>query len=264
MTDKYDVNKILILIFTLFIASCGKVDQTTSPADSFPEATPENYFNTASAITLEVYYETGAEPYAGNRQNGQPLWQILDDNLEKAFSFRTRPPERNIPMDLASMQEIKDSQTSQWSADDVFELHQKLALTKPSADHARFYIYFLNGNASSSNNVIGFSINGTPIIAIFKNVIRNSGGFYVRRFVEQSTLVDEIGHALGLVNNVIPMQTNHQDTENGSHTMNSDGVMYWQNEGAADMANFVAKYITSGETIMWCPEVLADLQGFSN
>ncbi|MNL89156.1 hypothetical protein D3C87_2193110 [compost metagenome] len=56
----------------------------------------------------------------------------------------------------------------------------------------------------------------------------------------------------------------HQDSAHGAHTINSQCVMYWMNEGASDLSNFIQHYITSGNTVMWGPEVLNDAQGFSN
>ena len=98
---------------------------------------------------------------------------------------------------------------------------------------------------------------------MFKDVIKATGGNFVQRYVEQSTLVHEMGHALGFVNNGIPMASPHQDTEHGAHTTNSNCVMYYLNEGASDMASFVGRFITGGDINMWGPEVLSDAEAFS-
>ena len=90
--------------------------------------------------------------------------------------------------------------------------------------------------------MIGFSINDTPIIAVFKDVVVTSGGPAVQKFVEQSTLVHEMGHALGFVNNGVPLASSHQDSVHGAHTVNSNCIMYWLNEGASDMAAFVQQF----------------------
>ncbi|MEN0059089.1 MAG: hypothetical protein AAGB31_09655, partial [Bdellovibrio sp.] len=114
--------------------------------------------------------------------------------------------------------------------------------------------------------VIGVSLTGTPIIAIFKDVVQSTSGNpngAVPKFVEQSTMVHEMGHALGFVNNGVPMVTSHQDTAHGAHTTNSNCVMYWLNEGTSDLTQFVLHYINSGNTVMWGSQVLQDAQAYS-
>lgn len=74
----------------------------------------------------------------------------------------------------------------------------------------------------------------------------------------------ELGHAIGLVNNGIPMSSPHQDAEHGAHTTNNECVMYWLNEGPSGLRDFVAQYIVSGETLMWGPQVLSDAEAFSD
>lgn len=47
-----------------------------------------------------------------------------------------------------------------------------------------------------------------------------------------AVLVHEFGHALGLVDNGIPMQTDHQDEAHPGHSSNQQSVMWWQVETA--------------------------------
>ncbi|HEY1079471.1 MAG TPA: hypothetical protein VGE46_05215, partial [Bdellovibrio sp.] len=85
----------------------------------------------------------------------------------------------------------------------------------------------------------------------------------IPKYVEQSTLVHEMGHALGFVNNGVTLASAHQDTAHGAHTTNPNCVMYWQNEGASDLASFVQNFITNNTTVMWGAEVLQDARNFS-
>lgn len=85
----------------------------------------------------------------------------------------------------------------------------------------------------------------------------------VRRFVEQSTIVHELGHALGFVNNGVPMVTNHQDVAHGRHTTDDQCVMYYLNEGTADLIQFFQRFLTSHSLVMWGSAVRADAQAFS-
>ncbi len=260
-------NNILFLVFALAFIGCGKT-QIDSQSDStinaiYNNSLSSNYFKSSQKIIVEVYYESGAEPFAGSTLNGMPYWKILEDNLNAIFQYRTSKPIVVVPKDLATMTLIPVQNKTKWTPDDLIQLNTQYKQASPTATEAHFYIYFLKGNSTSSNNVIAESVNGTPVIGIYKNVITASGGPIVQRYVEQSTLVHEIGHALGFVNNGVPMKTNHQDSAHGAHSTNPNCVMYYLNEGAADMMSFVSKFISSGNTIMWGPEVLADAQAFS-
>lgn len=264
-----------ILLFFAFIfpVGCTKtiyVDYLYSPA------TPKNYFSKSEEVTVEVYYETGAQPYDGTFSSGtRDLWEILEENLSSIFQYRTQMPTLHVPMTIAEMTEVADSNSTGWTIDEMLSYHKSHKGPNPTETHARFYFYFVRGlfennDGQTQPQVIGLNITNTPVLFIFKDVIRNTAtslppvlGDVTRRFVEQSTLVHEMGHALGLVNNGVPMHEDHQDVAHGAHTLNPDCVMYYLNEGASDMADFVQELIASGSVILWGPEVLADVQAFS-
>lgn len=254
---------VLILLFSLI--GCGKKTMITNSEinAAYISSNPSNYFASTQKIIVEVYYEPGAEPFVGTKLNGHPYWEILEDNLKAIFKFRTFIPEVIVPKDQAAMYSIPPQNKASWTADDLVALNKSYKQGLPTATEAHFYLYFLKGNSSDSNSIIAESVNGTPVIGVFKSVITASGGNVVQRYVEQSTLVHEIGHALGFVNNGVPMKTPYQDTAHGAHSNNSNCVMYWQNEGQADLASFVAHYIATGDNVMWGPEIMADAQAFS-
>ena len=257
------------LLFLFFVLTgCGKTaldsnSTSTSLSALYSNSTPSLYFHSTQKIVVEVFYEPGAEPYVGSTVNGMPYWKILEDNLKAIFKYRSSVPVIVVPKDMTTMTSIPTQNKTSWTADDIVNLNKSYKQASATSTEAHFYLYFLNGNSSDSNNIIAESINGTPVIGVFKSVIAASGGYVTQRYVEQSTLVHEMGHALGFVNNGVPMTTNYQDTAHGDHSINQNCVMYWQNEGTADLKNFVAHYISTGDTVMWGPEVLADAQAFS-
>ncbi len=100
-------------------------------------------------------------------------------------------------------------------------------------------------------------------MVMFKEVVAgSSAAALVRKFVEQSTIVHEMGHAFGLVNNGVPMTTSHQDSAHGAHCTNQDCVMYYLNEGAGDLKTFVQNYLISGQTVMYGSECLNDTRSY--
>ncbi len=109
--------------------------------------------------------------------------------------------------------------------------------------------------------MLGVSIGGTGVIAMFKPVVETLGVLpLVRHFGEQTTLIHEFGHALGLVDNGLPLSSEHLDPEHRAHCEHSDCVMYWANEGVADLADFVSRYVASGDSVVFGPDCRADVQ----
>lgn len=263
------LNAFFLICSLLFFQNCSPPGATSqNPDRNFPQAVSNNYFKTTQKFIVEVYYEPGAEPFAGNTLSGMPYWNILEDNLNAIFQYRSQIPVVVVPKQLNEMTALSAQNKASWTSSEILALYGQNHQSSTTASEAHFYLYFLKGvyntGSGPNPNVLGLSLGGTPVIAIFKDVINgSSNNAVVKKYVEQSTLVHEMGHALGFVNNGVPMAVNHQDTEHGAHTTNSDCVMYWMNEGAGDLTNFVQKYITSGSTLMWGPEVLKDAENFS-
>jgi hypothetical protein len=80
----------------------------------------------------------------------------------------------------------------------------------------------------------------------------------VVRFVEQATIIHELGHAFGIVDNGVPMVTPHRDTDHGAHCDNDKCVMYYLNEGASDATAFVRDKVLTGNQILFDAHCLAD------
>lgn len=254
-----------MLIVLLIIVGCGKTKskKEASFSSSFTHSKSSNYFSSTQKIVVNVYYEPGAEPFSGPSILNLYYWRILEDNLNAIFQYRTSKPVVIVPKLLSDMKSIPAQGKSVWTIDDVIDLYHKQVQDKSTTSEAHFHILFLKGYSSDSQNVIGYNITNTPVLAIFKDVITKSGSNIVQIYVEQSTVVHEMGHSLGFVNNGVPMKNNHQDPSHGSHSTNSDCVMYWLNEGTTGLSNYVQRFISTGTTVMWGPEVLADAQAYS-
>lgn len=251
------------LSFLVLLFSCGKQTQTKTSSVS-SQVNSSLYFQSSKKLVMDVFYEAGAEPFVGqNPASGKALWNIFEDNLAALFQYRSLIPEIVVPKDFPSMTNIPLQNKSTWSIDDILSLSKKFKGQDSTTDETHFSLYFVNGYAQEGQNIIGFNINGTTLIVIFKSVIKATGVLLVQKYVEQSTLIHEMGHALGLVNNGVPMKIPHEDSSHLHHTTNSNCVMYWANEGTQALINFVTTYLTTGKTIMWGPEVLKDVEALS-
>ncbi|RYZ90464.1 MAG: hypothetical protein EOP06_07895 [Proteobacteria bacterium] len=261
-----------LLVATL-LASLAFFLQCTNTKDSEgtsrnPYETSQTYFHTMTGLNVEVAYEVGAEPAVGNGF-GQPLWNFLKANLASLFQGRAIQPVITVPTTLAQMKSFADRSKSVWNANELLSLAKELRNGTSTATDGDFIILFLNGNLDDgtgqpNNNVLGVQVTGTSVIAIFKNVIRNnsSGSAYIGKYLEQSTLVHEMGHALGLVNAGIPLKSSHQDAEHGAHCSNTSCALYWANEGASAARQFVITYITTGNEVIYGNECLNDARNF--
>lgn len=259
------------LIFLLSV-SCGKVTQETETTyiDKQSDKNLKVLFNSMSSMEVEVVYEPGAEPYVGNRPNGKAYWELLEVNIKEIFKQRENEFVLTVPKTLQQMRSIPDQGKSSWTVEELIALENSFRQTQHSGAQASLFVAFVDGylnqNGSANPNVIGVSIAGTTMVAIFKDVIKsanNSSSSMTAKFMEQSTLVHEFGHVVGLVDNGLAMSTSHKDNEHGHHCDNSQCVMYWKNEGKSDLILFVQQMMISGSSIMFDQNCLEDSKNYS-
>lgn len=130
-----------------------------------------------------------------------------------------------------------------WSQKDLLDYSEAHFQTPTSGKTAAIHLLFVDG-VYEQGNVLGATFSRetasgrvveTGPIIIFSDVIRDncaplSGCLSGDAAIFRPVLVHEFGHALGLVNNGLEMQSNHEDAEHPGHSSNCDSVMYWQVE----------------------------------
>jgi predicted Zn-dependent protease len=212
-------------------------------------------------IILEVDYEAGAAPFdAYPRRDGSP-WELLEDNLEALFAQST-PRRLIVPKSLSEMQGLGAlSSGPDFTTSEILEIAAASRDIESTESSRSFYIVFLDGffedQAGRQEQVLGVSIADTGVIAMFKPVVGTSEDA-LSRFVEQTTLIHEIGHAVGLVNNGLAPASDHVDEENGAHCTNDRCVMYWLNERIADAIQFARERFMGEDTVVFGQECLDD------
>jgi hypothetical protein len=269
------VNRLLYFSFIFLFLSCGKSDFVPTSASVVNKSqTPENlrkfYGTSMKHLYVRVFYEPGAEPYAGKNSRDQPLWGLLEENIKKVFEVRTQSTQTNVPKELNEMNLVPAQNKESWTATEVNDFAKTLGVPESSAESSFFTIVFLKGAFNSgqeiSNSVLGVSIAGTTVIAIFKDAIRLLGPSdesLTVKFGEQATLVHEMGHALGIVANGVSAVEDHHDQEHGAHCSNSSCVMYWMNEGNQDLLEFIQGLVSEGNKTLFGSQCLDDIKAYA-
>jgi hypothetical protein len=181
-------------------------------------------------VVIEVDYQTGAKPYVG-AQGGKDgigdIWGLGKSNVTAIFETK----QVTIPTKLAEMEELTDIEPGNYSEAQILEIAKAHRDTLPDGDLTSFYVLFLNGNyVDASGNVdeerLAVSIGKTGVIAMFRPALDKPAGNTIPppAYVEQLAFIHEMGHAVGFVNNGVPIaktNTAHEDTADPHHCTNT-------------------------------------------
>lgn len=257
------------IILTALLISCGKESSVSQEALTVDNGQSDEIisilFSTMKSFEAQVFYEEGASPYTGNTAGGKPIWAFFEKNASSALKSEERGIQMVVPKDLSAMTNIGIKGKTSWTSQEIFTLAESLGKSQTS-EKGSVKILFLKGLFANTQGeqpgVLGVQLTNTMTIAIFKdniNKIQSSQGRTVARFSEQAVLIHEFGHALGLVNNGITPQSAHHDSDHGAHCTQRTCVMYYLNEGASDLGEFIRSYILTGDEDLFGTQCLQDL-----
>lgn len=245
-----------VTAFALFACS----DAPEGSSGPSPTQTRSLFSSQTTTVDIEVDFAPGATPYVGSDGLFGSPWRLTRKNLEALFS---RAP-KTIVMDeaLADMEALSSAPGGpDYTVDEILALAATHRQGKDTADTRTFYVIFLDGwfadDSGRRDTVLGVSIGATGVIAMFKPVISGTG--LLARRVEQTTLLHELGHAFGLVDNGLkPIDATHVDREHGAHCVDSNCIMYWQNKVGSNLAAFIAQHVTSEDSLLFDEDCLND------
>lgn len=248
---------LVLFAFLIFfpIASCKEDEQATEPVDDFVA----DFYTNAQSLDIIVAYEEGAEPYI--KYNSFDSWDVCNDNMNSLFSSKNISV--TVPRTLHEMTNLGVLEQNNYSRENVIQLAEELNNNDNKAPQKSIVILFLDGyyirDGVAENRILGVNLDGTPTIAIFKPVIESAANNDASKaLIEQSTIVHEIGHAIGLVNKGVRATTAHHDEANGAHCTNEDCVMYWLN-GGAEVQQFIAPFLLNGSVQLFGDQCIADI-----
>ena len=199
-----------------------------------------------TSMVIEIDYEAGYKPMTSSTD-------MLVDRLENVCD---KPG--GISIDFT---EVDFGHTGDWSANDVREKAWENKDTSPrEGSILTWHILFPSGTYTDSS-VLGVAVDASSV-ALFSDSIQTANGPFNRpsvEDVENSVIVHEVGHLLGLVNLVYQSPVDHEDENNEGHSNNDDSVMYWAIE-SADLANFIFGSLPND----FDDDDLADLAGMAD
>ncbi len=250
----------------VLITACSSSPSSTgsdASAHDGPGPVKGSVFDPAfTSVTVEIDYETGQEPYTGPILGFGDTFDTVTTNIDRLLASKKT---LTIPRTTADMQDIGSVPDESLTTTDILAIANAHRDLHDTATTKTYYVVFVSGHFADANGpqpgVIGVSIGNTGILAMFKDVIRSTevlGTMNVERYVEQSTLVHELGHQFGLVNNGLAMTAAHEDTGHPAHCSNTQCAMYWENEGTSNAARFAQEHVLTGSSILYGPECLDD------
>jgi predicted Zn-dependent protease len=229
-----------------------------------PAASPDRFvdylYDHTSDLELIIAYEQGADPYTSF--GGFDNWRITDFNLNQLLSAQNIPVK--VPHVLDSMKSLGVLAQNNYTRQNIIDIAADVQRYSNKDSVKGIVLLFLNGylikDGVIETRVLGLTIDGSAVVAIFKPVISASSSKEAEKnMVEQSTVTHEIGHVLGLVNNGVPTTSPHHDQANGAHCSNASCVMYWKN-GAGEVAQYIDRFTRGQDITLFCEQCRADIK----
>lgn len=176
----------------------------------------------ATLLRIEIDAVAGLWPYASSKSYVADFYAEL---LDKPDGVEVVEDETLAPID----------EDTEWTITELAALAQEHA-SEEEPGTISIQVLALPGHYSTEDGgtVLGVAW-AHRFIALFQDSLRQNceggllGGFQQEacEVAERNVWAHEIGHVIGLVDNGIPMQTDHRDPEHGRHDRNEGCLMYW-------------------------------------
>ncbi len=257
-------------VASLATASCSSTTTVNPSSTSGAPVTPPStqppvttlFTKEVTQVKIEIDYAPGAEPFQGEVKKFGDPWSLLRANALAIFDGKKTV---SFPSTLAKMEKLDDVPAKSFSNADLVAVAAAHRTEMQFSNVVSFYVVFVDGywlddTGAERTDVPGVSIGDTGIIGMFKKAIASP-------FVEQLTLIHHLGHAVGFVDNGVPVgEANraHVDTANGHHCTNKQCAMSFANETVAGATAYASEFIRSPEAVLIGQECLSDARILEN
>ncbi|GJM44547.1 MAG: hypothetical protein DHS20C21_13890 [Gemmatimonadota bacterium] len=222
----------LLMAAAPVLNSCS--DTGTAPVDQTPGAADPKDQNQASAsgdyavdflsdalfeeLIVEIDYVSGFAPSAS-------ALETLEDTL---VELCRKPVGISVIVDDGIAPEPG---AVRGTADIVaLELQHRDFYRDPATKVAVLYCIYLDGRSDRDEGnlrVLGLAYRGSSCAMFLESIEASEPGLPLFAEIEDTVLLHEAGHLLGLVNNGTPMVAAHEDTEHPAHDSSADCIMHW-------------------------------------
>jgi hypothetical protein len=248
--------------------SAGTVDGGTPGG---PRPTTTLFAASIKTVTIEIDYGVGAAPYVGALKDFGDPWNLFNANALAIFDGKKKVV---FPRTLEKMQKLDDVTAKNYSNADLMAVAAAHRDEQQFSDAVAFYVVFVDGywldeTGAERKDILGVSIGDTGIMGLFKPAISTPvvNPTPPPQFVEQLALIHTFGHAVGLVDNGIPVAASnkaHVDTENVHHCTNKQCAMAFAIESPEGASNYGKTYIRNAEAVLIGQECLSDVRLLEN
>ncbi len=230
---------------------------------------PALFAKAITKVAIEIDYAPGAEPYVDMVKDFGDPWNLLNANALAIFGTRSV----TFPRTLAKMEKLADVTAKTFTTADILAIAAAHRTDQQFSNVDSFYVVFLPGTfvddaGTEQKTTLGVTLADSGVIALFKPAISKPvvNPTPAPEFIEQLALIHFLGHAVGFVDNGVPVGDNnkaHIDTANGHHCTNKKCAMSVELEGAAGAAAYTP-LIRSFESVLIGNECLSDARVLEN
>jgi hypothetical protein len=218
-------------VSTLLVASCsnvqGPIDQTPGAADPREQNQASgagDYARDFLTDTLFDELQIEVDWIVGHEPSDAALAE-----LAAALGELCRKP---AGIQILKDDEIAGASSPAWSLDaiDALEVQHRDGYRDTTNGVAVMYVLYLDGHSdrdSGSGKVLGIAYHGSSTVLFHETIESVDPGVPLFAGIEDTVLLHEAGHLLGLVENGIPMVNQHRDSQHGAHDSSAECIMHW-------------------------------------
>lgn len=248
----------------LFFTNCENLNDPDSTPQAQVSISRQIFSDLTTEFIVKVVYEVGATPYTGNIGiTANDTWDITKSSFQAVFQNHTGRV-ITVPSLASGFTQIPDKLKTSWTTSELIALGTSVSpATLVTSNKATVTVIFLNGLFEGNAGTLGVHFSGYGFAFIFKDVIAGVGGTAAdQRYVEQATVVHEIGHLIGFVNNGVPLTSSYEDSAHLRHSTNTSCVMYWSVESSTTILSSLTNSILAARLNLFEAEPLNDGRAF--